>query len=68
MQALVGSGRMEVMKKASVVPSHGKPRDPDFVNAEVAMKRAALKAREKARQAGINITVFENGRVVEKKP
>ena len=57
------------MSKASVVSNHGKkPRDPDFVNAEVAMKRAAQKAREKARQAGVNISVLENGRVVEKKP
>ncbi len=30
----------------------GKKRDPDFINAESALKRAARKARQRAQQAG----------------
>ncbi|MDP1990783.1 MAG: hypothetical protein Q8K00_07140 [Syntrophales bacterium] len=30
----------------------GKKRDPDFINAEIALKRAARKARQRAQQAG----------------
>jgi hypothetical protein len=44
-----------------------KNRDPDFIAAEVAMKRAALKAREKAKRAGGDIVVLKDGRIVEDK-
>lgn len=40
-------------------------RDPDLVSAEVAMIRAAKKARQKARQVGAGVMVWKNGQVVE---
>ena len=40
-------------------------RDPDFVKAETAMKRAALKARKKARQTGSGVVILKNGQLVE---
>ena len=45
-----------------------KQRDPDFVNAEIAMKRAALKARQRAMQAGIGVMVYRDGRIIEEQP
>lgn len=42
--------------------------DPDFINAEIAMKRAAQKARQRARQAGIGVIVMQDGEIVEEKP
>jgi len=34
--------------------------DPDFRNAEVALRRAAEKAQERARQAGYEPVIIEN--------
>jgi hypothetical protein len=45
-----------------------KQRDPDFINAEIAMKRAAQKARKRALQAGIGVMVYRDGRIIEEKP
>lgn len=42
-----------------------KYRDPDMIGAEAAMKRAALRARERAKQAGHGIAIWQNGQVVE---
>ncbi len=42
-----------------------KGRDPDLVNAETALKRAAKRAREQAQKAGIGVIVLRNGRIVE---
>ncbi len=42
-----------------------KERDPDLVNAETALKRAAKRAREQAQKAGIGVIVLRNGRIVE---
>lgn len=42
--------------------------DPDIRLAETALKRAALKARERARRFGHGIIIFENGKIVEKYP
>lgn len=42
--------------------------DPDIRLAEVALRRAALKARERARRFGHGIIVYENGKIVEKIP
>jgi len=41
--------------------------DADFRNAGVAMKRARLKAIERAKQTNNEIVVFEHGKVVYKK-
>ncbi len=45
--------------------TNGKPRDPDFVLAESAMKRAAERARKKAAVIGRGVFVFRDGKVVE---
>jgi hypothetical protein len=42
-----------------------KKRDPDFIKAEVAMKRAAMKAREKAKRVGAGILVLKDGQIIE---
>ena len=40
-------------------------RDPDLVNAEIAMKRAANRARELAGKAGTSVVIYENGTIKE---
>ncbi|MCK9363015.1 MAG: hypothetical protein M0P74_05385 [Syntrophales bacterium] len=45
-----------------------KKRDPDFINAEIALKRAALKARQQAQQAGIGVIVLQDGKIMEERP
>lgn len=44
-----------------------KKRDPDLAAAEIAMKRAARKARERARQVGAGIVVWKDGQLVEER-
>jgi hypothetical protein len=57
------------MSVNSNVPNTGKkPRDPDMVNAEIAMRRAVQKLRERARQAGTTVVVLKNGKIVEERP
>ena len=50
--------------KIEQTPSTPK-RDPDLVNAEIALKRAAKKAREEARRVGVSVVVLENGEIKE---
>lgn len=50
------------------VPEKQKERDPDFINAEIALKRAAQKARQRARQAGIGVIIVQDGKIVEERP
>ncbi|MBP7230451.1 MAG: hypothetical protein KBA28_00865 [Syntrophaceae bacterium] len=50
------------------VPEKQKERDPDLINAEVALKRAAQKARQRAGQAGIGVVVVQDGKIVEERP
>lgn len=42
-----------------------RPRDPDLANAEIAMRRAAQRARERAERVGTKVVVWENGQVVQ---
>lgn len=44
-----------------------KKRDPDLAAAENAMKRAAQKARQRAKQAGTGVVVWKDGHVVEER-
>lgn len=44
-----------------------KKRDPDLAAAEVAMQRAARKARERARLAGLGVFVVKDGQIVEER-
>ena len=41
--------------------------DPDFTGAEIALKRAARKAREIARRTGTAVVIMENGVIREEK-
>ncbi len=43
-------------------------RDPDLVNAEIALKRAANRAHEQAKKNGTAIVISENGIVKEIDP
>lgn len=45
-----------------------KPRDPDMVGAEAAMRRAAAKARQRAQQLGSGVVIWRDGRVVKERP
>jgi hypothetical protein len=42
--------------------------DPDFRNAEIAIKRAALKARERAKRFGHGVIIYQDGKIVEEFP
>ncbi len=42
-----------------------KQRDPDLAAAEIAMKRAAQRARERARQVGFGVVILKDGQIVE---
>ena len=42
--------------------------DPDMRGAEIAIQRAAKRARERARRFGHGIIIYENGKIVEKLP
>lgn len=44
-----------------------KKRDPDLAAAEIAMKRAAAKARQRAKQVGTGVVVWKDGHVVEER-
>jgi len=41
--------------------------DPDFRNAEIAIRRAAGRARERAMRFGHGVFVYEKGKIVEEK-
>ena len=45
-----------------------KEMDGDMINAEIALKRAAKRAREEAQRAGIGVIVLRDGRIVEEMP
>lgn len=56
------------MSKQTVDSSKGnKKRDPDLAAAEIAMKRAAVKARQKASQVGAGVMLWKDGQVVEER-
>lgn len=44
-----------------------KKRDPDLVAAEIAMKRAAVKARERAKRTGSGVVILKDGQIVEER-
>jgi len=55
-----------MMKEQKKIQSPFRLSDPDFRNAELAMRRAAVRARERARRFGHGIVIYENGKIVEK--
>lgn len=44
---------------------HEPGRDPDLVNSEAALRRAAQRAREQARRSVGYVVVYRDGKVVE---
>ncbi len=48
--------------------SNKKQRTPDLINAEIAMKRAAIKAREIAEKTGTAVVTSENDVIREEYP
>ncbi|WP_350131182.1 hypothetical protein [Nitrosomonas sp.] len=44
-----------------------KQRDPDLAAAEIAMKRVAERARERAKRIGAGVMVLKDDRIVEEK-
>ena len=44
-----------------------KPRDPDLAGAEVAMRRAAKRARRRAAETTGSVAVFKDGKIVQEK-
>lgn len=40
-------------------------RDPDMVNADIALRRAAKRAREQARHAAGYVVIYQDGKIVE---
>ena len=44
------------------------PRDPDFVGAEAAIRRAARRARDVARRTGTPLVLWRDGKVVHVHP
>ncbi len=57
---------MTARERSSQDPG-SKPRDPDIVGAEAALRRAAVKARERAFRTTGKVAVFKDGRVVWEK-
>ena len=42
--------------------------DPDVINSEIALRRAAQKARERARRHGWEPAVFKDGKIIPARP
>lgn len=51
--------------ETSSKPPRNHQRDPDLVNAEIAMHRAARKAREIARKTGVPVVYLQDGEIRE---
>ena len=51
--------------------TEGKPfgeYDPDVINSEIALRRAAQKARERARRYGWEPAIFKDGKIIPARP
>ncbi len=56
------------MSKKEIPNDNSIARDPDLANAEVALRRAADKARDIARKTGTSVVYSINGKIVREKP
>ncbi len=56
------------MKKKIKGSDQLKARDPDLANAEVALKRAAIRAREIAIRTGTSVVYSINGNIIQENP
>jgi len=43
-------------------------RDPDLANAEIALRRSAIKARELAQKTNTSVVISKNGKIMEEQP
>ena len=41
--------------------------DPDMINSEAALRRAALRARDRAQRSSGYVVVYRNGKIVKEK-
>lgn len=53
------------MTEPSPLPT---PRDPDLANAEIALRRAARRVRDRARRAGIPLAYWKDGEIRTEPP
>jgi len=51
--------------RQSTVPQAHQSKDPDILAADVALRRAARRAREIGRKTGTPVYVLKNGRIVD---
>jgi len=56
------------MTKKSKSEKQSATRDPDLANAEIALRRAASKAREIARKTGTSVVYSVDGKIVKENP
>ncbi len=56
------------MKTKETQKNQPETRDPDLANAEVALRRAAIKAREIARKTGTSVVYSINGKIIKESP
>ncbi|WP_194071682.1 hypothetical protein [Synechocystis sp. LEGE 06083] len=50
------------------VNPRNREEDPDILGSEKALRRAAQRARERAKQAGIGVIILKDGEIVEELP
>jgi hypothetical protein len=50
------------------VNARNREEDPDILGSEKALRRAAQRARERAKQAGIGVIILKDGEIVEEMP
>jgi hypothetical protein len=51
--------------RGSIAPQAHQSKDPDILAADVALRRAARRAREIGRKTGTPVYVLKNGRIVD---
>jgi LDH2 family malate/lactate/ureidoglycolate dehydrogenase len=49
-------------------PKPSSERDPDLINAEIALHRAAQRARDKARAQGVAVVYVQDGKIIKEYP
>ena len=60
-----GGRRGQTMTSWTKGAGSKKPRSLDMINAEIAIKRATLKAREDARKSGVPVVIWKDGKIIE---
>jgi len=60
-------GNVNPRNQGNVNPRN-REEDPDILGAENALRRAAQRARERAKRAGIGVIILKDGKIVEELP